>query len=82
MVSEKDHFLIINITATSQKQHTSIANLLYPRHLCREVYSFRLDVCPFVCSFVRSFVISFVRSCSRSFVTFRHVRRIYLKVFG
>ena len=51
---------------------------LYPRHLCRGVYSFRLDVCPFVRSYVRSFV----RSCVRSFVTFRHVRRIYLKVFG
>ena len=30
--------------------------LLYPRHLCRGVYSFRLSVRPFVCSFVRSFV--------------------------
>ena len=30
MVSEKKkHFLIINITATSQKQHTSIANLFF-----------------------------------------------------
>ena len=26
--------------------------LLYPRHLCRGVYSFRLSVHPFVCSFV------------------------------
>ena len=52
--------------------------LLYPRHLCRGVYSFRLDVCPFVRSYVRLFV----RSCVRSFVTFRHVRRIYIKVFG
>ena len=42
------------------------------------VYSFRLDVCPFVCSFISSFV----RSSVRSFVTFRHVRRIYIKVFG
>ena len=50
---------------------------LYPRHLCRGVYSFRIDVCPFVRSYVRSFV----RSCVRSFVTFRHVRRIYIKVF-
>ena len=31
--------------------------LLYPRHLCRRVYSFRLSVCPFVCSLVRSFVL-------------------------
>ena len=30
--------------------------LLYPRHLCRGVYSFRLSVRPFVCSFVRLFV--------------------------
>ena len=35
-------------------------NLLYPRHLCRGVYSFRLSVHPFVCSFVCSFVGSFV----------------------
>ena len=34
---------------------------LYPRHLCRGVYSYRLDVCPFVRSYVRSFVCSFVR---------------------
>ena len=26
--------------------------LLYPRHLCRWVYSFRLSICPFVYSFV------------------------------
>ena len=36
----------------------------------------------FALTFVRSYVRSFVRSCVRSFVTFRHVRRIYLKVFG
>ena len=36
--------------------------LLYPRHLCRRVYSFRFSVRPFVCSFVRSFVRSFVSS--------------------
>ena len=34
---------------------------LYPRHLCRGVYSFHLDVCPFVCSFVCLFVCLFVR---------------------
>ena len=39
----------------------SLTSSLYPRHLCRGVYSFRLDVCPFVRSFVRSFVCSFVR---------------------
>ena len=44
---------------------------LYPRHLCRGVYSFRLDVCPFVRSYVRSFVCSFVRSLlSVTFVEF------------
>ena len=36
----------------------------------------------FALTFVRSSVCSFVRSCVRSFVTFRHVHRIYLKVFG
>ena len=30
--------------------------LLYPRHLCRGVYSFRLSICPFVGLYVRSFV--------------------------
>ena len=40
--------------------------LLYPRHLCRRVYSFRVSVRPFVCSFVRSY--------------FRHVCRICVKV--
>ena len=36
----------------------------------------------FALTFVRSSVRMFVRSCVCSFVTFRHVRRIYLKVFG
>ena len=36
----------------------------------------------FALTFVRSSVRMFVRSCVRSFVTFRHVRRIYHKVFG
>ena len=40
--------------------HESLS--LYPRNLCRGVYSFRLSVRPFVCSYVRSFVCSFVRS--------------------
>ena len=44
---------------------------LYPRHLCRRVYSFRFSVRPFVCSFVRSLVRSL----------FRNVRGIYVKVF-
>ena len=30
------------------------AILLYPRHSCRRVYSFRISVRPFVCSFVRA----------------------------
>ena len=41
------------------------SRLLYPRHLCRGVYSFRLSVRPFVCSYVRSFVCSFVRTSFR-----------------
>ena len=36
----------------------------------------------FALTFVRSYVRSLVSSCVRSFVTFRHVRRIYHKVFG
>ena len=45
--------------------------LLYPRHLCRGVYSFGLDVCPFVRSYVRSLVRVFVRSLlSVTFVEF------------
>ena len=42
---------------------------LYPRHLCRGVYSFRLDVCPFVRSYVRSLVRSFVRVFVRSLLS-------------
>ena len=44
-----------------------VCSYLYPRHLCRGVYSFRLSVRPFVCLYVRSFVCSFVRT------SFRHV---------
>ena len=44
---------------------------LYPRHLCRRVYSFRFSV--------RMFVGSFVRSLVRSL--FWNVRGIYVKVF-
>ena len=40
---------------------------LYPGHLCRGVYSFCLDVRPFVCSFVCSFVRSLL---SVTFVEF------------
>ena len=38
---------------------------LYPRHLCRGVYSFRFSVRMFVRSFVRLFVRSFVRTSFR-----------------
>ena len=44
------------------------------------IYAARYIV--FALTFVRSSVRMFVRSCVRSFVTFRHVRRIYIKVFG
>ena len=43
---------------------------LYPRHLCRRVYSFRLSVRPFVRLYVRLFVRSY----------FRHVCRFCVKV--
>ena len=36
----------------------STIDLLYPRHLCRRVYSFRFSVRPFVCSLVHWFVSS------------------------
>ena len=42
----------------------AISNSLYPRHLCRRVYSFRLSVRPFVCSFVRNSV-TFVEFASK-----------------
>ena len=48
--------------------------LLYPRHLCRGVYSFRLSVRPFVWSFVRLFVRSFVLP-SRSWNYFKVLRQ-------
>ena len=46
-----------------------VYSFLYPRHLCRGVYSFRLDVCPFVRSYVRSLVRSFVRVFVRSLLS-------------
>ena len=36
------------------KKKTAHSSSLYPRHLCRRVYSFHLSVRPFVCSYVRS----------------------------
>ena len=38
------------------KNEVSFPPLLYPRHLCRRVYSFCFSVRPFVCSYVRLFV--------------------------
>ena len=38
--------------------------IVYPRHLCRRVYSFRLSVRPFVCSLVRTSV-TFVEFASK-----------------
>ena len=49
--------------STGQKR----VKYLYPRHLCRGVYSFRLDVCPLVRSIVRVFVRSLL---SVTFVEF------------
>ena len=62
-------------TSTNPMIKRKPSELLYPRHLCRGVYSFRLSVRPFVCSYVRSFVRLFVRSFVRSFVrtSFRRV---------
>ena len=41
------------------------AHCLYPRHLCRGVYSFRLSVRPFVCSFVVRTSVTFVEFASK-----------------
>ena len=43
--------------------------LLYPQHLCRGIYSFRLDVRPFVLLFVRSLLsVTFVEFTSKFLV--------------
>ena len=55
--------------------------LLYPRHLCRGVYSFRLDVCPFVRSYVRSLVRSFVRVFVRSLLTSKFLVKVSLSEY-
>ena len=52
-----------------QKNNIFEDKCLYPRHLCRGVYSFRPSVCPFVRLYVRLFVRSFVRT-SVTFVEF------------
>ena len=65
------------IPSLSVPQHSSIDNcifkhdyaLLYPRHLCRGVYSFRLSVRPFVCTYACSFVLP-----SRSWNYFKVLR--------
>ena len=46
-----------DVTAINCLQvHRRFCSCLYPRHLCRRVYSFRFSVRPFVCSLVGSFV--------------------------
>ena len=45
---------------------TDVAQFLYPRHLCRGVYSFRLDIRMFVRLFVRSLLsVTFVEFTSK-----------------
>ena len=58
--------IIVTVRPLS-KSKGLFGSLLYPRHLCREVYSFRLSVRPFVCSFVCSYVRSLL---SVTFVEF------------
>ena len=49
-------FVICQFSIKSYDSNTYIyKDLLYPRHLCRGVYSFRLSVRMFVRSFVRSY---------------------------
>ena len=64
---EDDLASVLSLKSEIRKRISS----LYPRHLCRGVYSFRFSVRPFVCSYVRSFVCSFVRSFVRT--SFRRV---------
>ena len=52
----------------------SFCALLYPRHLCRGVYSFRLSVRPFVCSFICSFFVRLFVFPSRSWNYFKVLR--------
>ena len=65
------------VKKASKKKNGTIVTIhfhmmsLYPRHLCRWVYSFRLSVRPFVCSFVRSFVrtsVTFVEFASKFYI--------------
>ena len=44
---------IRNIRKLHTCKNLNVNVLLYPRHLCRRVYSFRFSVCPFVRSYVR-----------------------------
>ena len=57
---------------TIKLELTRVYSLLYPQHLCRRVYSFRLSVRPFVCSFIlpsrswnlrQSFALKFLKWC-------------------
>ena len=65
--------LLLLISFQSHLSGASVTDILsmslYPRHLCREVYSFRLSIRPFVCSFIRSFVLP-----SRSWNYFKVLR--------
>ena len=49
------HIVSMSRTLKCSTGHVWLTSL-YPRHLCRRVYSFRFSVCPFVYSLVRSLV--------------------------
>ena len=55
------HFTFEHMTFVPRACFYGYHEILYPRYLCRGVYSFRLSVRPFVCSFVRSFVRPYFR---------------------
>ena len=65
----EDYFIYKAVTLAGGIREPLLTCSLYPRHLCRGVYSFRLDVCPFVRSYVRSLVRSFVRVFVRSLLS-------------
>ena len=69
-------YLELHIKANSNPDYVIFVYIsvlfLYPRHLCRGVYSFRLSVRPFVCLFVipsrswnlrQSFALKFLKWC-------------------
>ena len=57
MVNEVSPVTIVIILTIVTAVRTTLCLLLYPRHLCRGVYSFRLSVRLFVRSYVRLFVL-------------------------